>query len=808
MVDALSATQQVEQLQQQVEQLRAQVERLTLEKIASLDALESAVLLGVFRPDTDEESGVQHILQQTMAKLEELLPFQAMAMYLVNEEDASFELSLCTPPELREALDAETEDLINESAFAWALSSRKPRLLTARRLPGRLFLHPLATASRIRGMFIGLLDQALSGLQDINHSLASIVLLTSAAAIESYEVYAYIKSLNRALESNVARLTDSERHLLDRRSQLQQEVEARTTALFLEVQERRKTQKALQRERDFIQTIFDTAGALIAVMDVNGRLLHCNHAFELVTGYQSQDLKDHPFQELLAIQDAGVSFSASLKRLASHGDVLREELPLRTRTGARRHVSWSITAMHLGEGEAVGHIVATGMDMTEKRSAEDALRDSEARFRAVFTEAGMGIALFDVSGFCLDANPCLAAMLKRSSHELPGTLLIRHAHPGDAQALGEAIKDLFRNPGPTKRLDIRFVDSTGRRLWTQCALSLVAARGGRTTYGFATIEDVTRRHEMEEALRSAEATYRTIFENAVEGIFQAELDGGFRRINPAMALMFGYPSPALMAQEVSSALELLCQRPETRAALLELLNTQGHVANYETQARHRDGHTIWVSLSARALMDDTRTVRHLEGLAEDITERKACELILHQKATRDELTGIPNRYQFMERFEQQLAQSRRTKQPMAVLYIDLDGFKQVNDTHGHHVGDHVLAEAAQRLDDRVRKSDFAARLGGDEFGVLLMGISSNDVTHACQSIIEALSRPYNPQSPSGPVECVIGASIGVSTFPEHGTDTTTLLRKADAAMYQAKQRGGNSMQLYAEPEAGPPAAKP
>lgn len=794
----------VAHLQAQVAQLQAQVERLTLEKITALDAMESAVLLGAFHPDADEADGMQRILAQTLEKISALLPFEAMAIYLVQEEDSSFQLAHCTPPALRPRMERETDSLIDDNAFAWALSARKPRLLTARHGQGRLFLHPLATASRIRGMFIGLLDHSLSGLQDVNHSLASILLMSSAAAIESFEVYAYIKSINRSLESNVARLADSERDLIDHRTRLQQEVEARTADLSLEVQERRNTQKALQHERDFIQTIFETAGALIAVMDVKGRLKQCNHAFEVVTGYLSHELKNRPFQELLALQDAGVTFSASLRRLAHHGDVLREELPVRTRTGARRHVSWSLTAMSAGEGEAVEHVIATGMDMTEKRSAEDALRDSEARFRAVFTEAGMGIALFDVSGFCLDANPCLAGMLKRSSHELPGTLLARHAHPADAPLLTAAIKELFNDPGQTRRLDLRFLDSAGRRLWTQCALSLVVARGGRTAYGFAIIEDVTRRHEMEEALRSAEATYRTIFENAVEGIFQADLQGGFHRINPAMALMFGYPSPDRMAAEAPNALDLLCTQPETRAALMDQLARQGHVANFEMQARHRDGHSIWISVSARALMDETRTLRYLEGLAEDITERKACELLLHQKATLDELTGIPNRYQFMERFEQLLAQSRRLKQPMAVLYIDLDGFKQVNDTHGHHTGDQVLAEVARRLGERVRKSDVAARLGGDEFAVLLLGSAEReDIAHVCNNIIEFISRPYVPAALGGNVPCRIGVSIGVSLFPDHGTDTETLLRKADVAMYQAKQRGGNTMQVFADAGALP-----
>ncbi len=779
--------------------LEEQVVRLTEEKVAALDALESAVLMGVFRPDADRQAGVAHILEQTLEKLGRLLPFTAMAIYLVNEEDSSFELERCIPDDRRDDMERETETLIDENAFAWALSHRKPRLLTSRHVPGRLFIHPIATASRIRGMFIGLLDPSLSGLQDINHSLASILLLSSAAAIESFEVYAYVKGLNETLEANVAELAASERRL-------EQEVAERTKDLSLEVQERRKAQKDLLRERDFIQTIYDTAGALIAVLDPQGRFQHCNRAMELTTGLSCEEMTGRPFGEFLANTAIAVDLQETFATLTTRGDVLREELRLRSTSGAVRDVSWSFTAMGESQGDAVEHLVATGMDMTDKRSAEEALRDSETRFRAVFTEAGTGIALFDAGGFCLDANPRLATMLQLHPQELPGALLQTHAHPGDAMQLAQGIRDLFSGM-TSRRLDIRFVDRHGRWLWTQCALSLVRGRGGKAHYGIAMIEDVTKRHEMEDALRAAEATYRTIFENAVEGIFQADLGGGFRRINPAMAAMFGYDSPEEMAKDVSDAVALLCNSPESRKAFLEKLTTDQTLTSFEMQARHRDGHSIWISISARTLFDASQGVHYVEGLAEDITDRKASELLLQQKATLDELTGIPNRYQFQERFEQLLAQSRRRMQPLAVLYIDLDGFKQVNDNHGHHIGDQVLREAAQRLHDRVRRSDIAARLGGDEFGVLLVGTAKEtEIVNVGKSIVDALTLPYLVAQEEGSITCHIGASIGASLSPIHGGDSDTLLRKADAAMYASKQQGGNRISIYSDALAPRPKA--
>lgn len=776
--------------QERIAQLEAQVVRLTQERLAALDAVESAVRMGAFRPDAEQHEGIAHILDQTLEKLGKLLPFQAMAIYLVDEEDSSFALAQCSPTTQSDVIERETDALIEENAFAWALSHRTPRLLSAKHTAGRLFIHPMATASRTRGMFIGLLDASLSGLQDINHSLASILLLSSASAIESFEVYTYVRGVNTALEANVAKLAASERRL-------EQQVAERTKALSEEVDERRKAQKALQRERDFIQTIYDTAGVLITVLDTHGRFQHCNQAMELATGVSCAALAGHPFDGLLSNVEAATGLQDQFARLDARGATFAKELRLRSTTGAVRHVQWVFTAMGEGGGESVEHIVATGMDMTEKHSAEDALRDSEARFRAIFTQAGTSIALFDVAGFCIDANPRLAMMLQLPETALPGSLLQSHAHPSDASHLAQGIRDLFLETGQTKRLDIRFQDRHGRTLWTQCALSLVAGRRGKPSYGVAMIEDITKRHEMEDALRAAEATYRTIFENAVEGIFQADVDGPFRRINPAMAAMFGYASPDGMAQDVGDALTLLCHNPETRRTFLEALNARGAVSNHEMRARHRDGHSIWVSISARTIQDTRQEVQYLEGLVEDITERKASELLLHQKATLDELTGIPNRYQFLEHFEQLLAQGRRRQHSFAVLYIDLDGFKQVNDKHGHHVGDQVLIQVAHRLQERVRRSDLAARLGGDEFGVLLVGTDSpHEVEGVGSNLIPALVEPYIVETAERLVTCRIGASIGASLSPLHGTEVETLLKRADTAMYAAKQSGGNRTVLY------------
>ncbi len=223
------------------------------------------------------------------------------------------------------------------------------------------------------------------------------------------------------------------------------------------------------------------------------------------------------------------------------------------------------------------------------------------------------------------------------------------------------------------------------------------------------------------------------------------------------------------------------------------MRQSGAATNFEIRMRRKDLRRIWVSISARAALDESGRIAGIEGLAEDITDRKSSELDLQRKATFDSLTNIPNRYLFHDRFEQMLAQAKRLVHGLTLLYLDLDGFKRINDTHGHHIGDLLLMEVASRLRSRVRRSDTLARIGGDEFALLLDNIPAKaDVSRLAQEIVDTVSRPYHPAG----IPCVIGVSIGVSVYPQNGETPQQLLQCADAAMYAAKESGGNAFFFY------------
>ena len=216
----------------------------------------------------------------------------------------------------------------------------------------------------------------------------------------------------------------------------------------------------------------------------------------------------------------------------------------------------------------------------------------------------------------------------------------------------------------------------------------------------------------------------------------------------------------------------------------------------EFHNRNKDGSLVWELASISPVFDDKGEITHFVGVKEDITELKRLQDKLGQMAHSDELTGLPNRALFFDRLEQIMIQARRKQVRFALLFADLDGFKSINDSHGHQIGDKLLQAVAHRLTLCVRESDTVARMGGDEFTIIL-----NEINHpqepsiVARKLLEAITTPFNIE---GNV-CAIGISIGISIYPDDAQDAQKLISLADAAMYDVKRTGKNNFR-YGSPQ--------
>lgn len=303
--------------------------------------------------------------------------------------------------------------------------------------------------------------------------------------------------------------------------------------------------------------------------------------------------------------------------------------------------------------------------------------------------------------------------------------------------------------------------------------------------------DITRRLRAEEALRQSEQYLSTIFDLAPIGMAVADMDGCFVKTNEALQDMLQYS-----AEEMNGLHWSKTAHPEDVAEEDQLDDqlVAGEIEKYTIESRRirKDGETIWTRQTISEVRDGDGAAVFGIAMMEDITERKSMEDALIHQTLHDALTGLPNRVLFKDRVDQAVHLARRQTNSFALLLLDLDRFKDLNDTCGHHYGDLLLQQLGNRLSGLLRPSDTVARLGGDEFAVVLPGADEPGAVFVATKIREALATPF--QLDDQPFR--IDASIGIALYPHQGNDISALLRHADVAMYLAK-RGGTGHQVYA-----------
>jgi len=297
-----------------------------------------------------------------------------------------------------------------------------------------------------------------------------------------------------------------------------------------------------------------------------------------------------------------------------------------------------------------------------------------------------------------------------------------------------------------------------------------------------------------EAARQAEEQYRSIFENATEGIFQTTPDGRYIKANPALARIYGYESPKELIANLSNIGQQLYVKPNRRVEFHCLMQKYKEVSEFESQVYRKDGSIIWISENARTVYDPSGALSYYEGSIEDITKRKQAEERLQHNAFHDVLTDLPNRVLFLDRLKQAVKHAERQEDYLfAVLFLDLDRFKVVNDSLGHLIGDQLLITIARRLEMCLRTTDTVARIGGDEFAILLLDIKdATYATYIAERIKQELSLPFTLSSH----KLFTSASIGIVLANKASGYLNDLLRNADIAMYQAKAQGKACYQVF------------
>jgi diguanylate cyclase (GGDEF)-like protein/PAS domain S-box-containing protein len=440
-------------------------------------------------------------------------------------------------------------------------------------------------------------------------------------------------------------------------------------------------------------------------------------------------------------------------------------------------------------------INGTLQDVTAQKVTQTALRLTERRYRDTQRLARIGNWEAEIATGRSWWSKELYNMLEEdpASYEASFENFMTHVHPDDRWSLEQRSRVIALGPNAYEVSEARLLlPRSGVAKIVQLSVEVRDDADGNPIAVVGTIHDITERRALETRLRESEARYASTVELAAVGIAHVDPHGHLIWSNSWLRNMLGYDQ-----EELSRLTVWELSHPEDGHATdgdHRRLHA-GEVDSLRIEKRYvcKDGTIIWVKIATAPRYDSRGGLLYDVAIVEDITPRKLAEARIQYLATHDELTGLPNRVSFVELLGHALEGARRRQHECAVLFVDLDRFKIVNDSLGHEAGDQVLKQVAQRLRDCVRSSDIVARFGGDEFIVLLDPIADQAAAAAvAASILAAMLKPVRIMS----YECRVTASIGIARFPEDAMDAPTLMKQADMGMYLAKDEGKNNFQFY------------
>ncbi len=547
----------------------------------------------------------------------------------------------------------------------------------------------------------------------------------------------------------------------------------------------------------FVQRVMDTAGSLVIVLGPDGRVRLANRRCEEALGEAARDLEGRTLDELLPV-DERMALASRLPPLPwevvsplfetvrRQGNYSAEHR-LAGCNGHFRHYLFDAAMLHDPQGKEEGAVV-NATDITLLKQQEARLRRSESLLKEAQRLAHMGSWELELMSNRLSWSDEVFRIFEIDPSRFGASYeaFLAAIHPDDRERVNQAYTESLRSHG-SYDLVHRLLLADGQVKWVHERCATHYAEDGSPLRSIGTVQDVTAQRESDESLRLA----ATVFDSSLNGILITSPEGAILRVNQAFSEITGYS-----AEEALGRTPRLLKSEQHDAAfyqtMWEALDRTGSWQG-EIWDRHRDGHVIPMWQSITAVLDAQGEVSHYIGIFFDITEQKRAAEHIDRLAHYDALTDLPNRLLFNERCTHALERARREGGKVALLFLDLDHFKHVNDSLGHPVGDALLQAVAQRLKQQLREEDTVARLGGDEFVVILEEVAAAaDTEWVARKLLEAFTEVF----PVRGHDLSLGISIGISMYPNDGEDVTSLVKNADIALYRAKEHGRGNFQFF------------
>ena len=540
-----------------------------------------------------------------------------------------------------------------------------------------------------------------------------------------------------------------------------------------DITERREAEQALQQSEANFRSLTENANVGILV-NHDGRHVLANPQLCRLLGYTPGEMTRTGIRDLVHPDEVNKVMRRFHDRQIGKSVPAMYETVFVTRGGwpVPVEITATTTSWH---GEPAGLVFV--QDIRERKLAEQALVQSERRYRALMQEAADGIFIADNEGNYVDVNPRGCAMVGYREDELRRMNMSDLIPPGDLPpqlALLRSARSIL--------LERRLRHKDGHLIDVEVSASML--EDGRLQ---SIVRDITERKRAEaEMLKLSSAVDQT-----ADSVLISDVHGVIEYVNPAFEMITGYSA----AEALGQTPRLVKSGQHEQAFYEKLWATllAGEVFHAIVTNRRKDGSLYFEEKTITPIRNEERCITHFVSTGKDITERVQAQQRLQYLAYHDVLTDLANRTLFMDRLEHALQRAPRTPRSTAVLFLDVDRFKVINDTLGHDIGDRLLRALAERLKSCVREADTVARLSGDEFAILLEDlVTTDDVVRVARKILQSFASPFD----LGDRELFVTTSIGVGIFPEDGKSANDLLKSADTAMYRAKEAGRNTYQFY------------
>ncbi len=560
----------------------------------------------------------------------------------------------------------------------------------------------------------------------------------------------------------------------------------------------------LRRADGEFERIAATSPDIIFIMDqASDRLVYCNERIAEVLGWTVEEFKAWHLRDQpnFIHPDDHVAFAEWLAAAlnASGDEVFQVQQRIRHADGSWRWMRVRVAAFRRGDNGRVTQLIGTATDTTEQVQMQEALQRQTSILKLILDSMSEGVIVCDANGALVLVNPSAERMLKLNepltrlaqvravhTHEqgAHAGLRVWHQHPLARALNGQSVSDY----------ELSLYDRTrGLSITLNHASAPLRDPAGEIIGAVDVFRDVTDSHRAIQELQRAEEQFRLLVEGTTDyAIFMLDREGQVVSWNPGAERILGYRKDEILGCSFATFFTSEDQARGEPMRKLRQAMTDGRSEEDSWRVR-KDGQRFWCTGVLGALHDASARVKGFVEIMRDNTERRIAEQNVFYLANHDPLTGLANRARFLERLHEALLNADRDNTGCALVLLDLDRFKSVNDLLGHHCGDHLLKSVAQRLHKCVRETDTVARLGGDEFVVILTRIKSREAVELiAENILRELGKPTLIEGHT----INSGASIGIAFYPTDGNEVGDLLQKADLAMYRAKATGRNRYRVF------------